>query len=141
MNVYITKTRKRVVCFYCHKHIEVDEYQVVCTYFMKPKGSSKTWTKKMHFHAKKPSCWVDRAVVELERRPYHENRGRIADNISDEVKIARQKILRRRASIVQRIGAEMAGMKRMDKLSHLTDLLEKLRVEIEPLGGVPDKWK
>lgn len=141
MNVWIKITRKRVLCHYCNQFIETSEFQVVCVYFMKLRNSSKTWTKSMHFHAKDPSCWVDRAIVQLEMKPYSENRGRKANPISDDVKVQRQKILRRRASVIQRINHEMDDGKRPAKIEHLTGLLEQLAVEIEPLGGVPESWR
>ncbi len=140
MNTWIKQTRKRVKCHYCNQYIEVGEYQVVCKYFMKLKHSDTTWTKAMHFHAKEPYCWVDRAVVELSSRPVVENRGRKADALSDTVKLERQKILRRRASVIQRINNEMDAQRRPGKLMRMTDLLEKLVVEIEPYGGVPKSW-
>lgn len=140
MNVWVRLTRRRVKCFYCSKMIETDEYQVVCRYYLK--RGSRTWTKDMHFHAKKPNCWLDRAIAELESRPAKlETRGRKADVISDEHRILRQKILRRRASVMQRINCEMETLMRPGKLMHLTELLEGLVTEIEPYGGVPKSWK
>lgn len=139
MNVWIRKTRRRVKCFYCHKMIETGEYQVVCQYFMKLKHSEKTWTKTMHFHAQTPNCWLERAIMELESRPVIETRGRKPDAMGDEMKERRRKILRRRASVVQRIG-EATNSKKIGKLSHLFDLLEQLKIEIEPFGGVPKSW-
>ena len=139
MNTWIRKTRKRVICKYCEKFIETGEYQVVCQYFMKLK-SGKTWKKIMHFHATNPSCWVDRAITVLETKPFTETRGRKPDALSDVVKTARQKILRRRASVMQRISNEMEGQVRPCKLTHMTELLEKLAVEIKPLGGIPKTW-
>jgi hypothetical protein len=141
VNVWIKLTKKRVPCKHCEKFIETGEYQVVCQYFMKLKNSEKTWTKSMHFHAKDPYCWVDRGITEVSTRPQAERRGRKPDAISDEVKEKRQRILRRRASVMQRIGTEMETTQRVDKLVHLTDLLEQLKVEIEPLGGVPTSWR
>ena len=139
MNVYVKKTRRRVACRYCNKMIEVGEGQIVCTYFMKLKHSAKTWTKVMHFHAKEPSCWLDRAIAEIESRPVVETRGRKADVISDGARVERQKILRRRASVMQRVGLAMKGGK-IGKIEHLTELLERLKAEIEPHGGVPKSW-
>ena len=141
MNVRISKTRKKVLCRYCEQFIEVGEFQVVCTYFMKLKHSDKTWTKVMHFHAKDPYCWIDRGILDVGRRLHTENRGRKPDALSDELKLRRQQILRRRASVMQRIGVEMMGRSRPDKLVHLTQLLETMAVEIEPYGGVPKSWK
>lgn len=141
MNVWIRVTRKRVKCYYCEKMIETGDYQVVCSYFVKLKHSEKTWTKAMHFHIESPNCWLDRAKVELQSRLYTEKRGRKKDIISDEDRAKRKKILMRRASVVQRIGQEMEGDKRPAKLLHLTELLEKLAVEIESVGGVPKSWR
>ena len=140
MNVWIKKTRKRVLCRYCGKFVETGQYQVVCVYFMRLKNG-KNWKKTMHFHAKDPNCWVDRAIGELALKPVIETRGRKPNALSDEVKERRVKILRRRASVVQRIGSEINGKGRPDKLMHLVELLNKLAVEIEPYGGVPKSWK
>lgn len=141
MNVWVKQTRKRVLCWHCNQYIEVGEFQVVCVYFMKLKHLDKTWTKAMHFHAKEPYCWIDRAVVEVGMRPVSESRGRKSDPINDETKALRQKILRRHGSVMQRMGAEISGLCRPSKLLHLTELLEKLAMEIEPLGGVPESWR
>jgi len=140
MNVRIKMTRKRVQCRYCHQMIETGEYQVVCTYFMQPKACTKKWMKEMHFHAKDPYCWVDQGVQAVSMQPHTENRGRKCLPIPDATKVIRLKIMRRRAATIQRIDIEMRGKQRPDKLSHLTDILERLKVEIAPYGGVPVKW-
>ena len=140
MQVHIKRTRRRVQCRYCEKFIEVGEFQVVCTYFMKLKHSEKIWTKRMHFHAKNPYCWVEQGVIEVGRKVYVENRGRKPDAISDENKAKRRQILRRRASVIQRIKYELLERQRSDKLGHLVDMLDKLIVEIAPFGGVPKSW-
>lgn len=141
MNVWIRITRRQVICRHCEKMIETGEYQVVCRYFMKLKHSERTWTKQMHFHIEEPNCWLERAKTELATRTYVERRGRKADCISDERKVLRQKILRRRASVMQRIGIEMENGGRPAKLIRLTALLEALAAEIKPYGGVPESWK
>ena len=141
MNVWIKLSRRRVRCKHCNKWIETGEYQVVCQYFIKQR-SGKTWTKRLQFHAKQPYCWVDRAVTELEMRPHIETRGRKRDTISDANRTQRQKILCRRAAIMQRINTEFASNSpRPNKLVHMLEALEKLKVEIEPFGGVPKTWE
>ncbi len=146
MQTWIKQTRKRVRCFYCGDFIEVNEFQVVCTYLMPLHKSSRVWTKAMHFHAKKPYCWVDRAIVELKKKPYSERRGRKADVISDVNRVLRQKILRRRASYMQRVSREMMnedgtnGRQRPSVLHHLGERIYALRAEIEPYGGIPESW-
>src|SRR3989304_2466875 len=108
MNVWVTVTRKRSKCMHCGKMIETGDYQVVCQYFMKLAHSSRTWTKRMRLHAKKPYCWVERAVTEVSSRPAPlETRGRHSLEMSDEVKSLRLKVMRRRASAKQRLDAEI----------------------------------
>jgi len=141
MNVWIKQTRKRVKCRHCEQFIEVGEFQVVCQYFMKLKYSERTWTKVMHFHAKEPYCWVDRAVTELGMKPYTEARGRKPDALNDADRFERQKILRRRASVMQRISEEMRVLMRPEKLIHLVDMLETMKNEIKRHGGVPKSWE
>lgn len=141
MNVWIRVTRKRAKCNYCNQMIETGEYQVICRYFMKLKHSARTWIKEMHFHAKDPYCWVDRAVAELSTRPYIENRGKTPLPINDEQREARKKLLQRRASVIQRINKEMETARRPDKLIHLTDMLEKFAEEIKLQGGLPISWQ
>lgn len=138
MNVWIRRTRKRSTCFYCGKEIETGTYQIVCQYFMPVRGG-KVWTKRMLFHTE-PNCWLDRAIAELESKPVLETRGRKANALSDNVKEQRNKILRRRASVVQRLEKEMYGQMRPVKLLHMTQMLERLREEIDPLGGIPESW-
>lgn len=138
MNVWVRKTRKKSKCFFCGRDIETGTYQIVCQYFMKLK-SGPVWTKRMIFHTV-PNCWLDRAIAELDNKPVLETRGRRANDISDQSKEKRNKILRRRASVIQRLDGEMYGKMRPEKLLHLTDLLEKLKEEIELVGGVPSSW-
>ena len=101
--------------------------------------SGRTWTKRMIFHAE-PNCWLERAIAELESRPVVETRGRKTLSLSDPVKEARNKILRRRASVIQRLDREIEERMRPAKILHLTEMLESLKVEIEPHGGVPESW-
>ena len=138
MNVWVRKTRKRSKCFYCGKYLEVGEWQIVCQYFMPTKV--RVWTKRMIFHIRRPNCYLNRAIAEIEKNPPIESRGRKRDLISDDSKLARGKILRRHASILQRLRAEMEDGRRADKILHLTELLEKLAGEIEPYGGIPKGW-
>lgn len=141
MNVWIRKLRKRATCTYdgCpipQHEIKNGEYAVVCQWVMKTKGG-KNWRKARLFH---PQCWIDQAVAELERRPVVETRGyakRMA--ITDADRERRVKILRKRASLVQRI--KLACLERKYALvEKLTEQLELCKEEIRPYGGVPAKW-
>lgn len=139
MQVWIRKTRKKSICFYCSKEIENGTYQIVCKYYMPVRGG-KTWAKLMLFHTTPHNCWLDRAIAELESKPVLETRGGVSLNLSDPVKEARNKILRRRASVVHRLNKEMYEGMRPAKLTHLVEMLDALKGEIESYGGVPESW-
>lgn len=140
MHVWISKTRQRGKCAFCPYEIEKGSYSVVCrSYKSRGEGKAK-WTFQKRYHTQ---CWIDQGIQALESRPFVENRGR-PRVASDEVTTQRQKILRRRAAVLQRIRKEMAkptGDRSMDRIVHLGEMLNSLREEIEPLGGVPESWK
>jgi len=140
MNVRISINRKRAKCRHCSQMIESGEYQVVCTYYMHPPNSGKSWLKTMYFHAKDPYCWVDRGILSVSMRPHTETRGRKAVSMPDAVKVERVKILRRRAAVMQRVDFEMRHKRRPEKLLHLAESLEKFKQLIESYGGVPKRW-
>ena len=55
--------------------------------------------------------------------------------------VERRKILARRASVLQRIKAEMSiGEYSADRLIHLGGLLLRCKEDIEQHGGAPKKW-
>lgn len=103
-------------------------------------NSGRNWSKRMMFHAEEPSCWLDRAKAEISSRPFVETRGRKLMTISDDDRVVRGKLLRRRASVMQRLSAEMDGSVRPLKVAHMAELLESLKGEIESYGGVPKGW-
>jgi len=116
---------------------------VVCKWYKKTKNKAKepqTWSFFKRFH---PQCWIDQAVEELKKRPFTESRGRKKLGITDSNRDARMAILRRRASVVQRIRAEAKkpqDEQNFDRIVHLGSLLSDLKVEISPFGGVPKSW-
>ena len=140
MNVWISKTKQRGRCSFCQKDIGKGEYSVVCSHYLDRGENKRKWLMRRRFH---PQCWIDQGIAELESRPVIENRGR-PRVASDVVTIERQKILRRRAAVLQRIRKEMSRSpedRSMDRIMHLGEMLNNLAVEIEPLGGVPESWK
>lgn len=144
MNVWMKKCRKQATCKYCPNPIVKGEYMVVCKYYRRTRresgGEAQKWKFFMRFH---PQCWIDQAIAALEKRGIVETRGRKKLEMSDEVRGARLKIMMRRASIVQRIRRELtkpAEEQDMDRVIHLGGMLNKLKEEIEPLGGEPKAW-
>lgn len=108
---------------------------------MSKEGERQLWEQYLRFH---PQCWIDQAVANLAKREVVETRGRKRLVMTDDIRAARQKILVRRASVTQRIRAEVekpGELQSIDRIIHLGELLNNLKEEIEPLGGVPKSWE
>ncbi len=140
MNVWIRKARKKATCHYdgCkepEKAITNGTYYVVCSWYMNTR-SGKNWLKQMAFH---PRCWLERAIAELEKRVVLETRGRSRMAITDPDRAARLKLLRKRASISQRL-KNATDKGNYSLAARLVEKLEHCKVEITPYGGIPEKW-
>lgn len=131
------KTRRQGTCAHCNKPILNGEYQIVCQHYMKITGP-RVWWKRRSFHIQ---CWIDQAIAAIEKRPVVETRGRKKMALADADKTARTAILRRRASVIQRIKRAVGDGQDTDKIIHLGEMLNKLKDEIELVGGVPESWK
>jgi hypothetical protein len=142
VNVWLRYTTKKGKCAYegCKKAHELilGELQVRCRWYMRIKSGQK-WMKEKSYHV---DCWVAEARETLDRRVHVETRGRKTIPRTDEDRSERIKILRRRAAVVQRLKheTEMGGGNAPKKIQHLYDMLEQLKVEIMPYGGIPDGW-
>jgi len=140
MTVQIRRARKKCTCAYegCPKQREVlnGEYFVVCQWMMNTR-SGKHWLKRKSFHTQ---CWIQQGIEAIEQRPVVETRGyggRLA--ITDAGREKRLKVLRKRASVVQRIKAAILEG-RYALVDKLMEQLERCKEEIEQYGGVPKKW-
>ncbi len=131
MNVWITICRKQSKCNWCPKPIEKTSFKVVTSYY---RGK---WLIKKNYHTQ---CWIDQGVNALSRRPIIENRGTQRMDITDTSRTSRVKILRRRASVIQRIKRAVVKEDNTKEMIHLGSLLHKLKDEIEPYGGIPESW-
>lgn len=83
-------------------------------------------------------CWVERGKQAVDNKPRTETRGRHKLVMDDATRLARLKIMRRRASVIQRI--KVCKPEQVDKVIHLGQLLHNLRDEIEKFGGAPEAW-
>lgn len=130
MNVWMRKCRKQAVCRYCKQPILNKDFMVVGQH---RKGK---WRFNRYWH---PECWIIQAKQKVEGKEYQETRGCKKMEIGEEDRKKRFKILARRASVLQRIKIAV-GKEDYVNIVHLGEMLEKLREEIEPLGGIPAAW-
>ena len=143
MHVYMTHCQRECKCSFCPDQILAGEGMVVGK--MPIKGTN--WHKTLRWH---PQCWIKQGEVFLESRPYvPSHRGRVPLALDAETKALRFAVLRRYASAMQRINriiakheeGEGVSSNDMQKLAHLGDMVDGLKTEIEPLGGVPKSWQ
>ena len=144
MQVWMKICRKQATCRHCPRPILKNHPMVVCRYYKKTRmeagGSPQNWSFTIRFH---PQCWIDQAVAALKEKVVVETRGRKKSPLLDNIRAARVRVLARRATVVQRIRAEMAKPKEsrnIDRIIHLGGKLNELKEEIAPLGGVPKSW-
>lgn len=128
MDIWITRCRKTARCKYCEKPILVSEPIVKGRLWRR-----KKWTLNFYWH---PDCWVEQGIAEMEKRPVIETRGRKSLPLTAEIQEKRICLLKRRASVIQRLKRETDPV----KVLHLGEMLEDLKEEIKPLGGVPKTW-
>jgi len=137
MDIWATWCKKYVTCYHCKKVINAGEPMVVGKIWKKH-GEATKWSWYIRWH---PSCWMEQAMLSLEKRPYIPPAGRKPVEMEPEVRKARISILRRRASVVQRLKIEtLRPDLDIDKIIHLGGLMDKQAKEIEKLGGVPKSW-
>jgi len=143
MDTWVKVARKKAKCNYCGGDIEKGSYMVVVKSWRNREGEPRKWMVFFRYHAEKDGkcCYIEQAKAALERREIVETRGKKKLPITDEMKAARRRVLLRRASVLQRIRAEMEKEEQsVDKIIHLGGLLVQLKEEIEKLGGAPKSW-
>lgn len=140
MQVEVKVCRMRCKCKFCPEMIETGEVMVNTTWTKKwPDG--KMWIGRYHHHIK---CWAEEQEIRARSRPVVETRGRNPSSLDPKTKSLREAVMRRRGAVIQRLKGEMSRPESeisFEHVSHLGDMLEKLKLEIEPLGGVPKSWE
>lgn len=131
----MSKCRKKGKCYHCPNPITNGNYMVVCKVWKSKDGVLAKFPFKMRFHV---DCWVARGKAAIDNKPRAETRGRRKLDMSDATRLTRLKIMRRRASVVQRIRA--CQPEQVDRIIHLGSLLHNYREEIEKCGGAPELW-
>jgi hypothetical protein len=128
MDIWITRCRKKAKCRYCGQPIVKDN----------PMVKGKLWKRdhwpiSLYWH---PNCYIEQGIAEMEKRTIIETRGRRPLPIDDDAREKRTNILKRRASVIQRLKKETDH----ERILHLVEMLDNLKEEIKPLGGVPKGW-
>ena len=137
MDIWITHCHKERRCNFCPKKITLAEPMVEGKLWMVHKDKKK-WPLKFAWHV---DCWVKQGMTALEKKPYVPagHRGRKPLALADDIKVARNKLLRRRAAAFFRLRAA-ADKGNINLVIRTMTLMEKITAEIEQYGGVPKTW-
>lgn len=80
-------------------------------------------------------------MIELQKKPrFSKHQGRPSLYMTEEEKAKRFAILRRRASLVQRL-KKYHMEENWNGMIRVHNLMEKLKEELKDLGGVPKSWE
>ncbi len=137
-NVTMTWCVNRAKCEWCPEHIEAGTPLVTVFYWNRGGPDHKGYNVKKYYH---PQCWIAQGLDYLERNPYVRHITKKKLVLTPKQSELRYKILKRKASIDQRL-RNLDG----DYPDHLliearlklqiTDLM----LEIAVVGGIPKKW-
>ena len=143
MQVSVVHCHRECKCHFCGEMITVGSPMAVGKYSKKHQG----WFGTVRWHL---LCWYEQSLVYLDQNPYvPSHKGRVPLSLSPEDSKLRLALLRRRASVLQRVNRMMDGQKattylsstEIERLSHLSEMLEEIKTQIEPVGGVPKSWR
>lgn len=109
------------------------------------KGSEdkRKWNVKIYYH---PQCWIDQGLDYLKMNPYvprtrWSGTTRSKNPLTEEERKLRYKLLRRKASIDQRLRNLKADYPdRVLVEAKLNMDIANLMLEIAKVGGIPRKW-
>ena len=125
-------THKVTECKFCEKDIETAT-PVVSVFF---KHKDKSWNARYGYH---PACWIQNGLDYLKANPYITVPEKI--ELSDNDKIIRDKLIRKHASLKQRlVKLDKSSPKYYILVAKIEAQIAQLIVDILPLGGVPKKW-
>jgi|TARA_Y100000310_G_scaffold2292_1_gene2873 hypothetical protein len=152
MDIWISKAKRTATCSHCKQPIDKGS----------PAVYGRLWKKRvedgvearhfvLHFywHVSRPEdeicCWLEQGLeyLEQQQRQFVETRGKWTLGLNDEDKVARLKLLQRRAKIIARIRFEMllpVEEREIEKMIELGREIVELKEQIAPLGGVPKGW-
>jgi len=148
MDIWISRNGRTTICASCHETIAIDEPVVRGRLWKRSKEENTTsrWSKTFTWHTKNQDgicCWLAEGLLALEKTPKVETRGRKATGLPADIQTYRVKLLKRRGSIMQRLKKQTnvpIEVRDLDKIILLGQQLDKVKLEIEKYGGVPDNW-
>jgi hypothetical protein len=146
MEIWITRAGRTIdKCSECGYPITAGEFIVRGKYMLNRKLG---FSRLLNYHIDHPvthqCCWIEAGKLAVEKSEIGkiETRGRKAVIIlSEDDKRARRLALLRRSSVLQRIRRECAkSSPDVDRLVHLGMMINAIKQDIAPLGGIPEHW-
>jgi len=153
MDIWLAVCRKRVKCSHCKEVIQLGEVMVVGKMWLtsKEEGEARRWVKNLRWHAQKGEakvcCWREAGLDYLSTHPVAETRGRKQLQLSKAEKVARLKILRQHARLVQKLKFYMELPLNLQSEEDTAAMIKigsqimELKERIAKVGGVPKSWE
>ena len=134
MDVWMTWSKREVQCRFCPDKVDKGT-PVVVTRSVKT-WEERTFTRTGRYH---PQCWVNQGLAYLEKHPvvYKDGRPRLV--LTPDQRVARMRLLRRRATLMLRYRRDIAALRIVEAVGHYIKAVELIPL-MEPLGGVPRSW-
>ena len=141
MDVWYSWCKRSAECNWCHKPIDTASPIVVKKLWRKGDPGSRRINLKFYYH---PQCAMDEGMDYLATHPYTSGphkRGPKSSILSEDDKLQRLKLLRRKASLDQRKKKlKMDYPDRLLKEAHIDEKIADLMIEIAQVGGIPHSW-
>ena len=142
-NVYMTWCSHKAKCRWCEKPITAGTEMVNVFFWNKGSDDKRKWNVRHYYH---PQCWIDQGLDYLKMNPYvprtrWSGTTRSKNPLTEEQRKLRYKLLRRKASIDQRLRNMKSDYpERVLVEARLNMDIANLMLEITKVGGIPRKW-
>ena len=136
-NVTMTHCQRRAKCEWCPEYVEAGTPLVTVFFWNKGSEDHKGFNVKRYYH---PDCWVAQGLDYLAMNPYVPYIRKVKMELEPEQAKLRYVLLRRKASIDQRIRGLSDTPNRLLIVARLNQKITDIMLEIAPIGGIPKRW-
>ena len=137
-NVSMSWCLRQANCHYCETLVEAGTPLVTVFFWNKGTEEHKGFNSKFYYH---PTCWVNQGLEYLRNNPYVPYKRTRTLPITQEQRVQRNILLRRKCSLDQRKrNLKMDFPDRVLVEARIDTQIVELMLEIAPIGGIPKRW-
>ncbi len=137
-NVTMKWCINHATCQHCNTYVEAGTPLVTVFFWNRGGPDHKGYNVKKYYH---PQCWIEQGLDYLKANPYIRHTPKKKLNLTSEESELRYKLLKRKASIDQRLrGLDMEYPDNLLVEARLRQNIIELMLQIAVVGGIPKKW-